>query len=195
MLPTGGDGSAVIQWNATSKQWEIKVGNTNKVTVARETITLSPAVTFSSDVTIPGGAPQTFMFAKEYVLQGATTQMTASIMSGATEELIQTRYPMVRSGSILGLTLYSEQGLVLSGTNSQLTASVTLDGANVAATVILGTGSVGHFITAKDTSGLTFNGGQTIGVSLTASDAYESQHSVRLASVSASWTAAVLVEF
>ena len=195
-LPTGGDGSAALTYNKTTRQWEIKTGGVNRVTVGDGTTTIANAVTFSSDVTIPGGVPQTFVFFKNALLQDQRTIMTASLISSGSAWGGQayTRVPMVRSGSIMGLTLYGETSVVISGTSPvALTASVTLDGANVGTPVIITTGSVGHFIQEKDVT--TFNGGQAIGVSLTASDGYLVQNTVELGSTSGSWAASVLVEY
>lgn len=188
MLSTGGDGSAAIKYNTTTRQWEIVTGNTNRVVVSDTVTTVSNDLTVSGDLSSTGGAAQSFTFVNSRTLQGAFAEMTASVAvvtsSDATHQSF-TRVPMVRSGSILGFVIHTQDGLVKSGS---LSASVMIDGVNTALTIGMNTGSVAGATAAKDT--YTFNSLQTIGISLSASSTYLGTPGV----TSASFIATVLVE-
>ncbi len=192
MISTGGNGNAHVKYVEP---------NTIRVTAGGNTVVdHNPnGAVFSQDVTAPGGMHQRLKFFKGGVLQAQSTQMTASfIVSGAQATLAQsvavTKEPMFRAGSVLGLMLYTENAnFTAIGTipfaSGVLTASVTLDGVNTAATLVCepsGTTFLGLF--AKDL--VAFSASQKIGVTLTSSVTYGSDH----LNLSASWTALVLIE-
>ncbi len=175
--------------------------NIVRITAGNETVAdFKPTgVELSKDLSAPGGHHHVLTFSKYSLIQGQSTAMTASLIqqinvSGSlvSNVLAQKGVVMVRPGSIVGISLNSENGtastVFLSGA---LTASVTLDGANTSFQLVA-TPSGSRFVTtqAKDTT--AFSASQLIGVSLTASAGYGSD---QLSGVSASWVASVVVEF
>ena len=138
----------------------------------------------TDDINSAGGHVQSIVFCHSSTLQNTSQVMTASIVGDQSF----TQVPMVRSGSIIGIALYSETCAIDDSSAGALTASVTVDGVNVACSLALSTGSAGDATIAKDT--VTFNPQQRIGVSLTASADYLTD----LAG-SGSWIATVAYEY
>jgi hypothetical protein len=171
-----------ILWK--DSQWHFIIDDSTILRMG--TGSLSMSVDPTSDLNAPGGYAQTLTLTNVRMIQNTYSSMTASMVTSSLQpEKAFTRIPMVRAGSILGLVLYTEDGLVKSGS---LSASVTLDGANTAVTLGMNTGSAGTATSAKDA--VTFTAAQAIGVSLTASSTYLCEPDV----TSASFMAAVLVE-
>ncbi len=191
MLSSNGNGNVSVKYVEP---------NTVRVTAGGNTVVdFNPNdATFSQDIVAPGGQLAQLTYFKN-IIQGQTTAMTASAFVSASQGLLagtgaQLKRPMLRAGSVLGLCLYTENvNFTAIGTNpfvsGALTASVTIDGANTALTLVCEpTGSTFVSVVAKNL--YPFSASQKIGVSLTASAGYGSDH---LAS-SASWLAVVMVE-
>jgi len=192
LFPTGGDGGTTIKY-VSRNIVRVVAGNVNvvdfkpgEVNVATKLV--SAGLYSSADVSVSGGQAQSLMFAESHLLQSEFAEMTASVTvvtSSNTTHQAFTRVPVVRSGSILGLVIHTQDGTIKSGAFS---ASVTIDGANTALTLGANTGSTVGVTAAKDV--YTFNGFQTIGVTLTASADYLCEPDV----TSCSFLATVLVE-
>jgi len=96
-----------------------------------------------------------------------------------------TRVPLRSSGSIIGISLVAEDGVVKSGS---LSASVNINGVPMAS-LLMFTGAIASTTFAKDT--YAFNGNSYLTLQLTASDGYYTD----LAVTSCSFTCVVDVEF
>src|SRR3990167_2135249 len=167
MLPTNGDGSARIKYLGNNKI-EIVTGNGQRVLVGEA------ETKFFNDVNMAGGGMARFaMFVKTNVLQSTTPIMTASIVdfsgtagAGNGTRTVYLKRPLPKNGSLLGLTLYTED-TVKSGS---LSGTILIDGVPTAATLGMNTGSVAYTTWAKDT--YTFSAGAVLSVQLTASSTY-----------------------
>ncbi|MEK6879960.1 MAG: hypothetical protein AABY22_10150 [Nanoarchaeota archaeon] len=185
---TNGDPSAYIKY--VDKKVVIGAGDADKVTVTQTSVDLASDVSMTNnDINARGGYAQSFVYVCNNVLQNTFRSMTSSI-AYVSNSLPDTKYdiiPLVRSGSVLGIAL-SVQNTTQTVKSGALSASVMLDNANVSLTLGMNTGSVATATTTKDT--VTFNPGQRLGVSLSASSAYLCEPNA----TSASFICTVLVE-
>jgi hypothetical protein len=174
--------------------WDMVIEDKPYLTVKANRIRLSGSVSLSGglvltdDLSSVGGYAQSFMFVQNNLEQGQFAAMTSSIVSATASvdvPKVWTSVPMVRAGSVLGLTLYTDT-IIKSGS---LSASVTINNVNCSASLAGHTGSTLTMTPiAKDLA--TFTAGQRIGVSLSASSLYLSEPDI----TSASFIATVLVE-
>ncbi|MDP3763689.1 MAG: hypothetical protein Q8Q92_03510 [bacterium] len=182
---TNGDGGAYVKYSG--KNIVIGAGDADRVTV-------SPGnVTMTNDIDAAGGYQHDFMFYRRQLLQTAGVFMTSSIafLSGATTGFtgsVFTRVPMLKAGSVRGVSLLTQDHTVKSGS---LSASVLVNGV-FAGAVGMHTGTIGTATFAKDT--YTFTAGQYIEVALTATVG-DSGYFTDKDIVSGSWLGVVTVEY
>jgi hypothetical protein len=184
-LPTDGSGRNGIKFVAPGTI-RVTTDDATRVDINKENMTVN------ADLDAMGGYHVPFQFYAGKVAQGAKGQMTGSVVvltstfAAVGSHTVATRYPMVRNGSVVGMALWSPDSIML---QAGLTASITVDGANVTgANLIMLTGSNKATTFTKDS--YTFSASQQVGVSFTASAGYESS-----LALSGSWVCTVLVEF
>lgn len=190
-LNTNGDGSVYI--NGTNGSVRIGAGSEDRLTVGAGGVTVANQLTVQGDLNAASGQSKEYRYYSYRTLQGSTPFMTASsyFFSGTaaavgTQQFIYTKQALRGSGSLLGLTLFSEDGTVKSGS---LTASVYINaGASALGSVIITTGSISSVTYAKDAA--TFNGSSLMTVVLTCSSGYLTD-----VALSCSWTLMAEVEF
>lgn len=190
IVDSNGDGSVYVK--SSGGQIKIGAGGADQVSVGPGGSSFAGGVTVSGDLNASaGGMVKTYEFFSYRTLQGATPVMSSSqfTVSGTAAAgngltFYFTKQPLRGSGSILGVTLYSEDGTIKSGS---LTGSVFVNG-TLATTLILSTGSIGSVTLSKDA--VTFNGSSLMTVQLTASAGYLTD-----VALSCSWGALVEVEF
>jgi hypothetical protein len=191
MLNTGGDGSSYIKYTSRNKI-EIVTGDSARVTVQDGTTTVANDLAVTGDLNAGGGRMKGLTFFKNGVEQGARNMtMTASIMSGNQSAgqgnyKVFTKIPCRAAGSSLGVTLYTENCTVKSGS---LTGTVYVDGSPTAAKVMIATGTVASQTFTKDT--YTFAANQTISLVLSGASGYHDD----IDATSGSFMAIVDVEY
>jgi hypothetical protein len=144
----------------------------------------------TGDVSAAGGYRHAYQMYANVVLQNEVVEMTGSYiwLSGSTEVWYK-EFPMVYSGSVVGLTLRSPDGEVDDSNAGALTASVVIGSTKTSVEVLMSTGSWGNTTVAKDTAGNTFDPGNSVYVVLTASADY-----LNSVATSCSWIANIVVE-
>src|SRR3990167_3908786 len=184
MIESGGTGRAWVKIN-NGRDVEIASDGSARVTVTANETTLS------NDVTAAGGFRMPLVFTHGKTLQNQRTLMTSSVTVVSSSvanspDRFMTRIPVDRAGSVVGLSLWSYDGIITAGA---LTASVTIDGAvpSTTALLIMTTGSNKATTYSKDAT--VFSSSQQIGVSLSASADY-----LNTIAASASWMASVVIE-
>lgn len=182
---TNGDGSAYVKYSG--KNIVIGAGDADRVTV-------SPGnVTMTNDIDAVGGYQHDFMFFRRNLLQTAGVFMTSSValFSSSTSYMtgsVFTRVPMLRGGSVRGISLLTQDCTVKSGS---LSASVLVNGV-FAGAVGMNTGTIGTATFAKDT--YPFTAGQYIEVALTATVG-AAGYFTDVDITSGSWLGVVTVEY
>lgn len=181
-----GDGNAYVKYSAPNVV--IGAGGADRVTVSAGNVTMT------NDIDAGGGYQHDFQFTRRYLLQTAGVFMTSSVAylstsAGGITGSIFTRIPMLKAGSVRGISLLTQDCTVKSGS---LSASVLVNG-TFAGAVGMHTGTVGVATFAKDT--YTFTAGQYIEVALTATvgdgTGFHTDFDIR----SGSWLANVTVEY
>ncbi len=192
MINTNGDGSVYI--NGTNGSLKMIAGNTEQMSVGAGGVAVANQLTVQGDFNAAGGGQsKEYRYYSYQTKQGSTPFMTASAyyFSGTAaavgqQQFIYTKQALRGSGSLLGLTLFSEDGTVKSGS---LTASIYINaGASALGSVIITTGSISSVTYAKDAA--AFNGSSMMTVVLTASSGYLTD-----VALSCSWTLMAEVEF
>lgn|SRR3990167_5042598 len=160
---TGGDGNAYVKYSGGNIV--IGAGGTDKVTVAPGDVTLS------SDIIAAGGLTKNHSFYKVRLRQGSFPVMTSSILSGARDaedRAVFTRIPLPKAGSVLSISLITQDCTVKSGS---LSGTITISGTpSATGTVGMSTGTIVYNTFAKDL--VTFTAGQYLEVQLSASTTF-----------------------
>lgn len=157
---------------------------------ARFTIDTTGNMSASGDINAVGGHHHSYQMYANAVLQNTVVVMTGSHMSASAGNRVwYTAFPMVASGSVVGLSLKSLDGNVDDSSNGALTGTVVVASTKTTAEVIITTGSWGATTIAKDTTNATFNPGDSVYVVLTASSDY-----LNSVAASCSWVANIMVE-
>lgn len=192
MINSDGDGSIYVK--GAGGMIKIGAGDADKVTVGRTDTTVSNQLSVTGDLNCSaGGQRKSYNFYSYQTKQNGFMTMTASsyYFSGTAatvgqQQFIYTKQALRGSGSLLGLTLFTEDGTVKSGS---LTASVYINGgASALASVVIVTGSIASVTYAKDL--YTFNGSSLLTAVLTGSSGYLTD-----VALSCSYTLMVEVEF
>jgi hypothetical protein len=192
LLDTNGDGSAYVKYS--NGQVKVGAGSADQLSVGGGGVTVANQLTVAGDLNIAGGGQvKTYEYFAYKTLQGTTPVMSASQITvsgtatagnGAT--FYYTKQPLRGSGSIVGISLFSEDGTVKSGS---LTASLFINGAfQNGAVVAIGTGSLASVGFSKDA--IPFSGSGLLTVQLTCSSGYLAD-----VATSCSWGVVVEVEF
>jgi len=191
MLPSNGDGSARIKY-LPGGNIEIVTGNTQRMLVSNGSVQVLTDLSCSGDMEFKGGLRRSYQFYHLDTGQASYAHMTASTvqLSGAAEvdarQITFLRVPMLKAGSVLGVSLYTETCTVKSGS---LTGTILVNNSPTAAKVIVSTGTLASQQFSKDS--YTFTAGQTLGVQLSCSAGYLTDTDP----LSGSWMAVVDVEF
>lgn len=182
---TDGDGRSWVKYSGGNIV--IGAGDADRVTV-------SPGnVTMTNDIDAGGGYQHDFQFTRRNLLQTAGVFMTSSVAYLSTSALgisasIFTRVPMLKAGSVRGISILTQDSTVKSGS---LSASVLVNG-TFAGAVGIHTGTIATATFAKDT--YTFTAGQYIEVAMTATVG-DAGYYTDYALVSGSWLGVVTVEY
>jgi hypothetical protein len=154
---------------------------------AKLTIDQGGQVTLTGDLNAAGGNQVNYTFFRNNVLQGTFPHMTSSFLTGGFGAAsVYLRQPLRKNGSIVGITIYTEDATVKSGS---LSASVTINGSTVVgASTAIPTGTIVGASFAKDT--YSFSALSTLGVQFSASTGYFTDKDP----LSGSWLAVVTVE-
>lgn len=174
LLDSNGDSSVYVKADNAGNV-KIGAGGQDRVVVGRNSTSITGDVNISQgDLNAVGGYVRTYQFVHMRTLQNSTPVMTGSVIqlsgtaaAGNSTMKFLTRVPLRGSGSIIGISLITEDGTVKSGS---LSASVFVNGTYTGASLLMFTGTVASTTFAKDT--YTFNGNSYLQVQLTASDQY-----------------------
>src|SRR3990167_7113047 len=198
-LPSNGDGSAYVKYSG--RNVVIGAGGSDVLTVGSNSVTVAKELNISGDLSASGdlnatkGQIRSYTFTFLEHLQLTYPFMTASILeiSGAAalhgQRVTSLAYPMRQAGSIVGISLYTPDGVIKSGA---LTGTVFAGSAGTTATAArigANTGSVNSVSFAKDVN--TFSANDLLRIQLTSSSGYLCEPDV----TSASFIAVVDVEY
>jgi hypothetical protein len=188
IIDSNGDGSVYIK--SVNGSIKIGAGGADQVSVGAGNVTFTNSVISTGDLAAAGGFVKSYTFYGYRVLQNSYPLMTSSMMHSSSLTAgvgakFFTRIPLRASGSIVGISLVAEDGVVKSGS---LSASVNINDVPVAS-LLMFTGAIASTTFAKDT--YAFNGNSYLTVQLTASNGYYSD----LATLSCSFTCIVDVEY
>jgi len=171
IVNSNGDGSVYVK--TSGRNVIIGAGGETILTVSPGNVT-AQALTVTGDVVSAGGLVRSYNFMNYKVLQGTYPLMTASqvTISGTAAQgngltLYYTKVPVINSGSLLGIAVYSEDGTIKSGS---LVATVVKNGTKTGAALTMTTGSVNYTTWTKDT--YTFVGGDVLQIELSATAGY-----------------------
>jgi len=169
MIDSNGDGSVYVKGSGGTIQ--IGAGNATIVTVGRSSTTVVNDLVVTGDLGASGGYVRSYSVYGFRVLQGAFSLMTSSMIHSSallagTGMKYLTRIPLRSSGSIIGISIVAEDGIVKSGS---LTASININDIPVASLGMF-TGTMASTTFAKDL--YAFNGNSYLTVALTASTGY-----------------------
>lgn len=192
LLDTNGDGSAYVKYSGGSVK--VGAGNSDQLTIGGGGVTVAQGLQINGDFNpTAGGLVRTYEYFSYKTLQGTTPLMsssqitvsgTAAAGNGAT--FYYTKQGLRGSGSILGVTLFSEDGTVKTGA---LTGTLLINGVPVAGSqVIITTGSLASVGFSKDV--LTFAGSALLSMQLTCSAGFTTD-----VASSASWASIVEIEY
>jgi len=186
MIPTSGDPGNKIYYSSRNKI-AIQTGGTDRVEVGDATTTVSNNLSVTGDVNAAGGFAMPLILGSRDLIQGGFVSLSSSYISGSATLAGFDFVPAVRSGSVLGFVLNVPAGQCVK--SGALSGAVMINGVNTTCTI---TGHTGTFFlaTAVSKGTVTFNPGQRIGVSLSASADYLCEPDI----LSASFIATVLVE-
>ena len=167
MINSNGDGSAYVKYSNGGVV--IGTGNSDRLTVNN-----LGDVTVSGDLNVAAGMVRDAQFVSYRVNQGTTPLMSSSIVDfsgtaalGNSTRIVFTRIPLMRAGSVLGISLLTQNCTVKSGS---LSGTVLISGVPTAATVGMNTGTIATSVFNKDS--ITFGANSYLEVQLTASSTY-----------------------
>mgnify|MGYP001558527516 CR=1 FL=1 len=173
MLPTGGDGSAYVKYS--NGNVVVGAGSVDRLTVGNGTVTLAGELSASGDLNVGGGQMHDYDFVAYRVRQSSTPIMSSSIFDfsgtaalGNSQRVVFTRVPLAKAGSVLAVSLLTQDCTVKSGS---LSGTVLIDGTpNANAWVGMHTGTISTRRLTKDIA--SFEAGSYLELQLTASSGY-----------------------
>jgi ribosomal protein S21 len=178
MLLTGGDGSSGVKF-VEPNSVRISVGGDVRINVTPESTAIANHLSVAGDLQATAGFVKSYQFTK-LAPAAASTPMMSSSFNGTYDFI---KIPMRAAGSVIGVTLYTENGSVAAGA---ITGSVGIDDVLASTTSVkIGAGKIGSVTLAKDA--LTFAANSVLSMHLTSSAAYNGG--------GGSWMAIVDVEY